>query len=46
MVRIVIENAAEGTALEIGRLDGHMRRLVGTVTSLSFTNPKREKAHA
>ncbi len=46
MARIAIENSDEGTALEVGRLDGHMKRLPCVVSSLPFLDPKREKARA
>lgn len=46
MARIAIENADEGSELEVGKLDGHMKRLPCTVTSLPFLDPRREKARA
>lgn len=46
MARVAVENADAGTALEVGRLNGHMKRLPCTVTSLPFLDPKREKARA
>lgn len=46
MARLAVESADIGTELEVGRLDGQMKRLPCTVTSLPFLDPKREKARA
>ncbi len=46
MARIAVENAEVGTELETGCLDGDMKRLPCTVTSLPFIDPTREKARA
>ncbi|MEL6217751.1 MAG: DUF1989 domain-containing protein [Pseudomonadota bacterium] len=46
MARVAVENADLGSTLEIGKLDGHMKRLPCTVTGLPFIDPKREKARA
>lgn len=46
MARIAIEDSEIGTELETGHLDGHMKRLACTVTSIPFLDPKREKARA
>ncbi|MEM9043118.1 MAG: DUF1989 domain-containing protein [Pseudomonadota bacterium] len=46
MARIAVENADEGVVLEVGKLDGHMKRLPCTVTSIPFIDPKREKARS
>ncbi|MCP8894160.1 aminomethyltransferase family protein [Shinella daejeonensis] len=46
MARIAVENAVTGTALEIGRLDGRMKRLAATVTTLPFLDAAREKPRA
>ncbi len=46
MARVAVENAELGSELEVGRLDGHMKRLPCTVTSVPFLDPKREKARA
>lgn len=43
MARIAVENAAHGTALEVGKLDGHLKRLPCSVTSVPFIDPKRTK---
>lgn len=43
MARIAVENAAAGTRLEVGKLDGHMKRLPCVTTELPFIDPKREK---
>jgi aminomethyltransferase len=44
--RLAYEYADEGTRLEIGQLDGRMKRLEATVTALPFIDPKREKARS
>ncbi|KIC45424.1 aminomethyltransferase family protein [Tateyamaria sp. ANG-S1] len=46
MARVAVENAAPGTELEVGKLDGHMKRLGATLVDLPFLDPKREKARA
>lgn len=46
MARVAVENAEFGTTLEVGKLDGQMKRLPCSVTSLPFLDPKREKARA
>ncbi|WP_245759597.1 DUF1989 domain-containing protein [Poseidonocella sedimentorum] len=46
MARVAIENSDEGALLEVGRLDGHMKRLPAIVCALPFLDPKREKARA
>ncbi|MEM9583648.1 MAG: DUF1989 domain-containing protein [Pseudomonadota bacterium] len=46
MARIAVEDAEIGTELEVGRLDGHMKRLPATVVALPFLDPTRAKARA
>lgn len=46
MARLAIEDATDGRELEVGRLDGHMKRLPCQVCALPFLDPKREKARA
>ena len=46
MARIAVENADPSSELEIGKLDGHMKRLSCVVTELPFIDPKREKPRA
>lgn len=46
MARVAIEDAEVGGELEVGRLDGHMKRLPAIVVDLPFIDPKREKARA
>ena len=43
MARVAVENAELGTELEVGKLDGHMKRLPATVVGLPFLDPTREK---
>lgn len=46
MARIAVENSELGTQLEVGRLDGQMKRLPCSVSALPFLDPRREKARA
>ena len=46
MARLAVEHAATGTALEVGVMDGHMKRLPARVTDIPFVDPKRERARA
>ncbi|MEM1305602.1 MAG: glycine cleavage T C-terminal barrel domain-containing protein [Planctomycetota bacterium] len=39
MARLAIEHAAPGTRLEVGQLDGHMKRLPATVCDIPFYGP-------
>ena len=44
MARVGIEHASEGKALEVGQMDGRMKRLTATVCPVPFVDPKRERA--
>ncbi|WP_323776092.1 DUF1989 domain-containing protein [Leisingera sp.] len=44
--RISIEHADNETQLEIGQLDGRMKRLGATVTDIPFIDPQRKRARA
>ena len=46
MARVAVEDAEIGSALEVGKLDGQMKRLPATVVALPFLDPKREKPRA
>ncbi|MEM1365456.1 MAG: DUF1989 domain-containing protein [Pseudomonadota bacterium] len=46
LARLAVENAEIGTDLQVGCLDGHVKRLPCTVTSIPFIDPRREKARA
>lgn len=46
MARLAVEQAKTGTALEVGQLDGRMKRLTATVCELPFFDPKRARARA
>ena len=43
MARVAVECASEGKRLEIGRLDGEMKRLDARVVPIPFIDPKRKK---
>jgi len=44
MARVAVEFADAGTKLEVGQLDGKMKRLPVTVCDLPIFDPKRERA--
>lgn len=46
MARLAIEFADTGTELQVGQLDGHMKRLPATVCDIPLYDPKRERARA
>ena len=46
MTRLAVEHADSGTVLEVGQLDGRMKRLTATVCDIPFFDPKRERARA
>ena len=46
MARLSVEHAEPGTSLEIGMLDGRMKRLSATVTDIPFIDPSRSRARA
>ena len=46
MARIAVEYAENGTRLEIGQLDGRMKRLGASVSETPFTDPQRKRARA
>ncbi|MEL7182266.1 MAG: DUF1989 domain-containing protein [Pseudomonadota bacterium] len=46
MARISVEHKTPGGVLEVGQMDGRMKRLSGTVTTVPFVDPKRERARA
>ena len=46
MARLSVEFSELGLPLEIGQLDGRMKRLKAEVTNIPFYDPKRERARA
>lgn len=46
MARLSIEHAGNDTRLEVGQLDGRMKRLGATVTDVPFIDPQRKRARA
>lgn len=46
MVRLAVEHSETGTALEIGQMGGHMKRLDGVVCDVPFVDPQRKRARA
>ncbi|QBF30903.1 DUF1989 domain-containing protein [Thalassococcus sp. S3] len=46
MARLSVEHATDGMILDIGQMDGRMKRLSATVTSIPFIDPQRKRARA
>lgn len=46
IARLSVEHAENGTRLDIGQLDGRMKRLGATVTDIPFVDPQRTRARA
>lgn len=46
MAIVNVEHATTGTELQIGKLDGHAKRLSAVVCSLPFIDPQRERPRA
>lgn len=46
IVRLGVEHAENGRRLEIGQMDGRMKRLGGTVADIPFIDPQRKRARA
>jgi len=42
MARVATEWADQGSELEVGKLDGHMKRLNATVCRIPFVDPERK----
>ena len=46
IARLGVEHAENGARLEVGQLDGRMKRLGATVTDIPFIDPQRKRARA
>ncbi|WP_338550376.1 DUF1989 domain-containing protein [Roseovarius phycicola] len=46
LARLAVEHAENSTVLEVGQMDGRMKRLTATVCDTPFYDPKRERARA
>ena len=46
MARVAVEYANVGEKLEVGKLDGHSKRLEATVCDIPFVDPTRSRARA
>ncbi|WP_027255983.1 DUF1989 domain-containing protein [Leisingera aquimarina] len=46
IARLNVEHAENGARLEIGQLDGRMKRLGATVSDIPFIDPQRKRARA
>ena len=43
LARVAVTHAEPGTAIEVGQLDGHQKRLAATVTSFPHFDPTKER---
>jgi aminomethyltransferase len=46
IARVAVEFSGSGTALEIGQMDGRMKRLSAATTKVPFIDPRRDRARA
>jgi aminomethyltransferase len=46
LARLAVEHAAPGTEVEVGKLDGHQKRLPATVVRLPFYDPDKTRVRA
>jgi aminomethyltransferase len=46
LARVAVEHAALGTELEVGKLDGHQKRLPATVVRFPFYDPEKTRVRA
>ncbi len=46
LCRMAVEHAARGTAVEVGKLDGHQKRIPATVVRLPFYDPEKTRLRA
>jgi aminomethyltransferase len=46
LCRLAVEHAEVGTRVEIGKLDGHQKRIPATVVSLPFYDPEKTRVRA
>ena len=43
LARLAVEHAEVGTEVEVGKLDGHQKRIPATVVALPFYDPERNR---
>jgi aminomethyltransferase len=43
LCRLAVQHAAPGTAVEVGKLDGHQKRIAATVVPFPFYDPEKER---
>ncbi len=46
MARVAVEYSEEGTKVDVGQLDGKMKRLSATTTTIPFVDPERKRPRA
>lgn len=46
MARLAVEFSETGTELQVGMMDGRMKRIAATVTDIPFIDPTRKRARA
>ena len=43
LCRMAVQHAEPGTEVEVGKLDGHQKRIPATVVPFPFYDPKKER---
>ena len=43
LCRMAVQHAEAGTEVEVGKLDGHQKRIPATVVPFPFYDPKKER---
>lgn len=46
LARVDVAHAEPGTAVEVGRLDGHIKRIAATIAPFPYYDPKKERPRA
>ena len=46
LCRMAVEYAEPGTEVEVGKIDGHQKRLSARVVPFPFYDPKKERVRA
>lgn len=46
MARVAVEHAEPGTQVEVGKLDGHQKRIPATVVSIPFYDPDKSRVRS
>ena len=46
LCRMAVDYAGEGTEVEIGKLDGHQKRIAATVVRFPFYDPEKRRVRS